>query len=161
MEYAVDLRYRLWMLGVPVEGSCLLFGDNQSMITNVTVPGSVLKKRHSTIVYHRIREAIAANIVSVVHCQSEDNLADMMTKALGPQVFQRLTRNIRFPPVHTDVGELQKETEGNAGSGKSRQRNFSHIKIEHSWNDRDLALAYEDQLFRNYVVRSHHRYNED
>ena len=84
VELAMDYRYRLRMLGVPVEGPCLMFGDNQSMVTNVTIPGSALKKRHSALAYHRIRECIASRICDIVHCRSEYNLADLMTKALGP-----------------------------------------------------------------------------
>ena len=27
VEEVISLRYKLWMLGVPIEGACLLFGD--------------------------------------------------------------------------------------------------------------------------------------
>ena len=115
-ELAIDLRYRMRMLGVPILGSCLLFGDNQSMITNVTIPGSSLKKRSLAIAYHRVRECIAAGIIDMVHCRSEHNLADLMTKSLGPMVFQRLLHNIKFPPTAhevTDTGELKEKSETN------------------------------------------------
>ena len=55
VEMAIDLRYQLRMLGVKVEGPTVLFGDNQSMISNVTLPQSVLKKRSSANLYHRCR----------------------------------------------------------------------------------------------------------
>ena len=68
MESIIDFRYRLKMLGVPIKGSLLLFGDNQSMIMNTTVPSSALKKRHSAVAYHCIREAVACSIVKIIHC---------------------------------------------------------------------------------------------
>jgi len=46
------------------------------MISNFTIPGSVLKERHSTNCFNKIRECMAAGLVNLVHCPSEDNLAD-------------------------------------------------------------------------------------
>ena len=68
VESIIDFRYRLRMLGVPINRSSLLFGDNQSMIMNTTVPGSALKKRYSAVAYHCIREAVASSIVNIIHC---------------------------------------------------------------------------------------------
>ena len=70
VELAIEMRYKLRELGVPIIGSCLLFGDNASMITNVTVPASQLKKKHNAIGYHRVREAVAGKVASVIHCKS-------------------------------------------------------------------------------------------
>jgi len=69
------------MLGVPVKGATLLFGDNESMVKNVTLPQSTLKKRHNAIAYHKVRQAVAAGFVGIVHCRSEHNLADWGTNA--------------------------------------------------------------------------------
>ena len=98
VDIAVDIRYKLRMLGVPLVGSTLLFGDNQSMVHQVTRPHSTLKKRHLANNYHRVREAVASKIVSIVHCASEWNLADMGTKALPGHVHQRLLNNQSLPP---------------------------------------------------------------
>jgi hypothetical protein len=38
-----------------------MFGDNQSVITSSTIPHSRLFMRHNALLYHRVREAIAAN----------------------------------------------------------------------------------------------------
>ena len=43
-ELIMELRYNLRMIGVPLEGSALLLGDNMSVVLNTTVPFSVLKK---------------------------------------------------------------------------------------------------------------------
>ena len=45
VDMAVEMRYNLRMLGPPVQGTIVLFGDNQSMITNTTLLHSTLKKR--------------------------------------------------------------------------------------------------------------------
>ena len=77
VDMAVELRYTLRMLGVKVKGTTLLFGDNQSMVNNTSLPHSMIKKRQSANNYHRVREAVASEIVSIVHCATKYNLADM------------------------------------------------------------------------------------
>ena len=109
VDLAVELRYNLRMLGAPVKGAAILFGDNQSMVTNTSLPHSILKKRHSANNYHRVREAVAAGIVSIVHCDTKYNLADMGTKSLNGQVHQFLLQNQTLPPVST-AGECKPDT---------------------------------------------------
>jgi hypothetical protein len=49
---------------VSLDRPALMSGDNKSVFLNDTVPSSVLRKRHDTIAYHRIRKAIEARIMS-------------------------------------------------------------------------------------------------
>ena len=51
-DQIVDLRMTLRYLGVPVESSTYLFGDNESVITSSTIPHSSLSKRHNALAYH-------------------------------------------------------------------------------------------------------------
>ncbi len=81
-DQIIDLRYTLRMLGVPLDGPALMFGDNQSVVTSSTLPHSPLTKRHNALAYHRVREAIAAKILCFLHLEGSLNLADIMTKFL-------------------------------------------------------------------------------
>eukprot|EP00957_Ditylum_brightwellii_P022501 1697902-Ditylum_brightwellii.AAC.1 len=45
IDLAVKMGYNLRMLGAPVKGTTVLFGDNKSMITNTSLPHSNLKTR--------------------------------------------------------------------------------------------------------------------
>ena len=92
----IEMRYKLQMLGVPVEGASLMVGDNMSVVLNTTIPSSPLKKKHLACAYHRIREAIAAGIIMYAHIASEDNMADLFTKPLENQPFHRLTEKYLF-----------------------------------------------------------------
>eukprot|EP00957_Ditylum_brightwellii_P010370 784021-Ditylum_brightwellii.AAC.1 len=100
------MRYNLRMLGAPVKGTTVLFGDNKSMITNTSLPHSTLKKCVSANNYHRVRETVVSKIDSVVHCDTEYNLADIGTKLLNRAVHQFLLQSQNFPPVST-AGECQ------------------------------------------------------
>ena len=95
-DMAVELRYTMRMLGIPIEGPNIIFGDNKSVILNTTLPSSILKKKHNAIAYHRVREAIAGKIIQFHHVASQNNLADVLTKPLPSQTFHPLIKPILF-----------------------------------------------------------------
>ena len=65
VEMIEGLRYKLWMMGIKVDGSTNIFCDNESVVMNTTRPESTLKKKHNAIAYHRVREAQATGIVRI------------------------------------------------------------------------------------------------
>ena len=81
-EQIMDMRYTLRMLGVPVIDS-YMFGDNQSVLTNSTVPHSQLNKRHNALAYHRVREAIAAGLLKFFKIEGKKNPSDILSKHCG------------------------------------------------------------------------------
>ena len=64
------------------------------MITNATIPTSTLKKKHNSIAYHRVREAVAAGILQIAKVQSSENLADLLTKSLPGVTLKHLIQKI-------------------------------------------------------------------
>ena len=78
------LRYKLRTFGVPLNGPSEILCDNKSVVTNSSVPTSVLNKRHNAICYHRVREAQAAGIIRVGWIEGKNNLADLFTKTTMP-----------------------------------------------------------------------------
>jgi hypothetical protein len=101
VELIQELRYKLRMLGVPIDLVTSVYGDNMSVVLNTTVPSSQLKKKHNAIAYHRVREAIAAGFIRLSHIPSTENLADLLTKPLPPDTFQRLIGLILFRHLTT------------------------------------------------------------
>ena len=95
-EQIMDLRYTLRMLGVPIDGKAYMFGDNQSVITSSTIPHSSLNKRHNALSYHRVREAIASNVLWFFYVKSKDNPADVLTKFCGHAAFWPLIKPFLF-----------------------------------------------------------------
>ena len=74
------LRYKLRMMGVPIDGSTKVYCDNESVVKSTTRPESTLKKKHTAIAYHRAREAQAAGHVSIAWIDGRLNLSDAFTK---------------------------------------------------------------------------------
>ncbi len=98
VELVEALRYKLCMFGVPLEGAANMFVDNQSVVVNATVPSSTLKKKHNSIAYHRVREAIAAKIIKIAKVNRRKNLADMFTKPLPVSDLMALIRKVLYFP---------------------------------------------------------------
>ena len=48
-EYIRGLRYKLRMMGIPCEGPAFVYGNNQSVLANTTIPDSTLKKKSQSI----------------------------------------------------------------------------------------------------------------
>jgi hypothetical protein len=98
IELIIALHYKLRMFGAPVEEATNLFVDNQSVVLYAATPTSVLKKKRNAIAYHKVREAVAANIVRIAKVAGTKNLADLLTKPLATGTFLMLIRNILYLP---------------------------------------------------------------
>ena len=81
-EYIRGLRYKLRMMGIPVDAPTYIFGDNQSVLANTTLPDSTLKKKSQSICYHFVIEGVARNEWQTTYVNTQDNPADLLTKPL-------------------------------------------------------------------------------
>jgi hypothetical protein len=85
-EKIIALRYKLRMMGVPLEDPTFVRVDNLSVVYNSSVPQSVLKKKSNSIAYHFVRENAAAGVINVAYEPTATNLADICTKTqAGPK----------------------------------------------------------------------------
>jgi hypothetical protein len=94
VEMIEGLRYKLRMLGVPLEGPANVFCDNESVVKNSSRPESTLKKRHNAIAYHRCREAQAAGIIRIAFEPGKTNIADLFTKLLPAPRLKELVQMV-------------------------------------------------------------------
>jgi hypothetical protein len=109
VEQIQEIRLTLRYLGVPIKGKSYMFGDNQAVVTNSTIPHSQLSKRHQALAYHKVREAIAAKMIAFYHVEGDKNPADILSKHWGfQQVWWQLksllfwqgdTSNIKTKPA--------------------------------------------------------------
>jgi len=88
-EMIEGLRYKLRMMGVPIDGPTSVFNDNQSVVHNTTKPESTLKKKHNAIAYHRVREAVASGTIIVAKVDSKEILlSDLLTEESSRTYFE-------------------------------------------------------------------------
>jgi len=94
VEIVEGLRYKLRMMGVPIDGPCNVKADNMSMVRNSSIPESQLKKKSNLIVYHYVRERAATGIAIINYEPAGSNVADMLTKTQSDAVQMKLARYV-------------------------------------------------------------------
>ena len=82
-ELIEGLMYKLRMFGVPIDGPARVFCDNESVVKSSTYPESSLKRKHCSIAYNKVREAVAAGKLLIYYESTTTNLADLFTKVLS------------------------------------------------------------------------------
>ena len=98
VELVEGLRYKLRMMGVPLDGRCYVKADNMSVIHNCSNPASQLKKKSNGIAYHYIRERCAGPgpVCSVSYVPTDENLSDALTKQQPGLVRKRLMEKVLY-----------------------------------------------------------------
>lgn len=100
MATSLATREALWLqtlfaeLGLPYSGPTTLYVDNRSAIDFSKNSGFHARSKHIDIQHHFVREKIISNEITIIHCASEDNLADILTKALPMPKHQDLTTRL-------------------------------------------------------------------
>ena len=59
-----------------------IYGDNQSVLANITIPDSMLKKKSQSIAYHFVQEGTAWDEWRMTYVNTHENEADLLTKQL-------------------------------------------------------------------------------
>ena len=81
-EFIRGLRYKLRMMGIPVNEPTFIRGDNKSVLNNTSIPSSVLAKKSNSIAYHAVREGVAKGEWVTGYIRSESNPSNILTKSL-------------------------------------------------------------------------------
>ena len=90
VEQIDSLWYKLRMLGVPLDGPTNVFCNNKAVFKNVSQPDSTLKKKHTSICYHRCREAVTSQTIRIAKVGMLTNLSDLFTKPLTQFIRENL-----------------------------------------------------------------------
>jgi hypothetical protein len=75
--------------------------DNMSAINLAKNPVSHGRSKHIEMRFHYLREQVSNGKLVLKHCRSEDQIADIMTKAVQTDVFKRLRNMIGLCPLAT------------------------------------------------------------
>lgn len=81
------LRALLNELGIRCSSPTTIYEDNQSSIRVAEEPREHKRMKHIDVKYHFIREAISDKEIELESIPSADQIADIMTKGLGKNLF--------------------------------------------------------------------------
>ena len=82
LEICRGLRYKIRMMGIPLNTPTFVYGDNNSVIINTSRPQSQLQKKSHSICFHFIREAVAMDEARTTHVLSKENMSDLASKLI-------------------------------------------------------------------------------
>ena len=69
-------------MGILCEGPAYVYGDNQLVLANTTIPELVLKKKSQSLVYHFVHEGCACDEWRMAYVNMHLNPTDLLTKPL-------------------------------------------------------------------------------
>lgn len=75
---------------IDYKGPLLLYEGNQSTIAMSKNPQFHGKTKHIDIKFHYVREKCNENVIQLVYCPTNDMIADIFTKGLNKDKFQRM-----------------------------------------------------------------------
>jgi hypothetical protein len=64
---------------VALDRTALMLEDIMSVVLNTTTTSNFLRKKHSAIACHQVREGIAARIMRIKY-KKKENVSDVLTK---------------------------------------------------------------------------------
>ena len=97
-QQAIWLKRIIEDIGEKQEEAIIIFCDNKSAIAKNPIYHS--RTKHIDIKHHFIREAIEEGYVELKFCRSEEQLADIFTKALPRDKFQKLSEALGVQGQH-------------------------------------------------------------
>lgn len=109
-------RMLLGELGYPQREPSLLNMDNQAAISLAHNTGSQGRAKHIDIQYHFIRDRIASGEIEVRHCPGEDNPADIFTKPLASDKFEKFRDMLGVSASRGSVESERRPTRGASGA---------------------------------------------
>lgn len=103
------LRRLLHDLGSSLKDPVRLFCDSKSAIYIATNPVFHERTKHVESDCHQVRDSIKAGLITTVHVRTNEQLADVLTKALGRVQFEKLlhsmgVRNFHLPKLRGSIG---------------------------------------------------------
>jgi hypothetical protein len=96
VEQIKTLRDTLRHLGIPLRTTSYMFGDNKSVVDSSMRIDAKLHKRHTALLFHKVREAVASRMIVFTYIPGTLNVADILSKHWEYNTVWRLLRPLLF-----------------------------------------------------------------
>ena len=82
------VRMLLDTMHIDIETPMMIWEDNQATINLATDSSAAKRTKHIAVRHHFIREFYDAGLIDIKYIPTRSQTADILTKSLGPQLFQ-------------------------------------------------------------------------
>ena len=80
-------------MGIPIFEPCFMYGDNKSVLYNITLPGSILNKKSNYIAHRAVRKGVATGEWLTGYEPTNTNVSDLLKNPVPSG--KRMTRLVR------------------------------------------------------------------
>ena len=94
----VWLRRLMDDLSVGEDSATTIYTDSQSALAVARNPVFHARTKHIEVHYHYVRERLSAGEISLAYVPTQDNLADLFTKALPREKFEAFRKALGLLP---------------------------------------------------------------
>ena len=94
VQESIFLRRLLGEIGAEQKDPTVIHVDNQACISMSKDPVAYKRSKHIDIRYHFTRDAVENGMIQIEYVKSQDNVADLLTKALPTETFGRLAKTL-------------------------------------------------------------------
>ena len=75
---------------------CKCFEDNSGALELAKTPKLRPRTKHINIIYHHFRDAVKKGMVEIFSIDTEDQIADILTKPLNQNLFMKHRKRLMF-----------------------------------------------------------------
>ena len=93
-QECVYLLFLVKSLGLDLDGPILLQGDNHGAIKLAQNPITHSRSKHIDIRHHFVRDLVDRKAIRLQYISTDQNIADILTKALGRPNFNQLRSDL-------------------------------------------------------------------
>ena len=93
-QESVYLLFLVKSLGLDLDGPILLQGDNHGAIKLAQNPITHSRSKHIDIRHHFVRDLVDRKAIRLQYISTDQNIADILTKALGRPNFNQLRSDL-------------------------------------------------------------------
>jgi hypothetical protein len=97
-ETVKEIRFIFYLLtemGIPVKLPIVVRCDNVGTVFMAENSSSGIQTRHIDTRYHFVLEHVADNFIKIVFVRSEENVADVLTKNIGKEIYESMSSHFR------------------------------------------------------------------
>ncbi|MCO5593727.1 hypothetical protein L7F22_047744 [Adiantum nelumboides] len=94
----VECEWLRRFLGVGLETAITIYTDSQSALAVARNPVFHAHTKHIEVHYHYVRERLSTGEISLAYVPTQNNLADLFTKALSREKFEAFRKALSLLP---------------------------------------------------------------